>query len=275
MSDRARGPVRLLAAAAVGAVALGVACTELPTGTTPFAIEFLPLPSPGVVIGDTLRNEAGVATPLRAVVFDGSGDTVHDARVRFVALDAGVRVDTVAGWVVAGSVAVANVRLQALANGVPAMPQMLGVVPRPDSLALVTTAPDTVRFDLAGQPDPERFTVTSSAIQATVLSGGGASAVGVPSWLVRYTLEYHGSVVPERDSTRGVWLVDGSGRASAVDTTDGSGISSRQVRVRPILLADGGAPGADSVTVVITSSQRGQRLLGADYRVVLPIRSPR
>ncbi|HEX5830125.1 MAG TPA: hypothetical protein VFY16_04030, partial [Gemmatimonadaceae bacterium] len=111
--------------------------------------------------------------------------------------------------------------------------------------------------------------------QAKVLSGSGEAAAGVPSWLVRYTLEYRGAVVAERDSSLGVWLVNGGGRASAVDTTDGSGISSRQVRVRPSLLADGGAPGADSVIVVITASYRGQRLLGADHRVVLPIRSPR
>ncbi|HEX5829500.1 MAG TPA: hypothetical protein VFY16_00875, partial [Gemmatimonadaceae bacterium] len=119
MSDCARRRIRLLAAAAVGAVALGVACTELPSGPTPFAIEFVPLPSPGIVIGDTLRDEAGVATPIRAVVFDGAGDTVHDARVRFVALDTGVAVDTAAGWVVAGPVVVSSVRLQAFANDVP------------------------------------------------------------------------------------------------------------------------------------------------------------
>ena len=40
------------------------------------AIEFLPLPSPSIVAGDTLRDESGAAVPMAARLFNSSGEEI-------------------------------------------------------------------------------------------------------------------------------------------------------------------------------------------------------
>ena len=50
----------------------------------PAAIEFEALASPSIVIGDSLRNAEGVATPLHAIVRNIRGEIIDDAPVSYV-----------------------------------------------------------------------------------------------------------------------------------------------------------------------------------------------
>src|SRR5216110_2295736 len=84
----------MLGAVAIAAT-IGVSCIDMssPVGGVA-SISNLVLPSPSVVRGDTMRDSTGKATPLRARLLDGKGDTVRDTRVTFFVLDKGAHVDT-------------------------------------------------------------------------------------------------------------------------------------------------------------------------------------
>jgi len=59
----------LTLASGIGLV-IATACSDVPSDPdTPFSIEFNHAPSPSVVLGDTLFDSSGIATPLRARVF--------------------------------------------------------------------------------------------------------------------------------------------------------------------------------------------------------------
>ena len=81
---RRRGLQRIVIGA-LSAVGLGVAASCVEIGTSPSepaAIELSAFPSPSVVIGDTLRDEAGVIAPIRAIVRNVRGDIIANAVVR-------------------------------------------------------------------------------------------------------------------------------------------------------------------------------------------------
>ena len=85
-------------------VLVSAACAEVGSGPdVPAAIEIAELPSPSVVIGDTLRNIAGVVTPVRATVRNLSGDVIAGAAVRYLYADFGrdsaIAIDSVTGIV--------------------------------------------------------------------------------------------------------------------------------------------------------------------------------
>ena len=64
------------------------ACSEVGSGPdVPAAIEMTALPSPSVVIGDTLRNVEGVATPIQATVRNLEGNVITDAPVYYLYAD--------------------------------------------------------------------------------------------------------------------------------------------------------------------------------------------
>src|SRR5437868_13497967 len=80
-----------------------LACND-PGGNTGgvLSVEVKSPPFPAVVVLDTLRDSVGVAARLRATAFGvgGTTDTIRDARIRFVALDSSLRIDTL-GYLVA------------------------------------------------------------------------------------------------------------------------------------------------------------------------------
>lgn len=148
----ARGGARHLAAPTlVLATALAAACAEV--GTDPAAVvsvEFNRLPSPAILVGDTLRTLDGQRAFVRDSVklFNQGTDLITDAAtragIRFVATvdSARVRWDSTAGYLVqTGMTGLRTVGIQAQAGG---------LFPPPVSLAIVPFAPariDTVRTD--------------------------------------------------------------------------------------------------------------------------------
>ncbi len=241
----------------------------------PAAIEMTALPSPSVVIGDTLRNINGVVTPVVATVRNLAGDIIADAPVRYLyadfSRDSALDVDSATGLVVAVKAATGSARLAARIGSSLQVLRQLAVVQRPDSVDRVgqsdlavftTTLPDTGRNTATSNTSPA-LTVVVRHIDTTA-----NTAAGVGSWPVRFEL-----VTPANstnDTTQSVFLVDDSGRPSVLDTTDNSGVAGRKVRIRAAQFPAAGV--TDSVIVRAVVTYKGQPLLGAPFRLALPVR---
>lgn len=254
----------------------GVSCVEIGTSPSePAAIELSAFASPSVVIGDTLRDEAGAIAPVRAVVRNVRGDVISNAAVRYlyadVGRDAALTIDSLSGVVRALRASTGDARIAARAGGSLQVLRVLVVTTRPDSIdsgsqsasvpVFTTTLPDTGRLRALAN--------TSTAFTAVVRHVDSVATVsGVNAWLVRY--EVLTPANPTNDTTKAVYLVDDQGRASVVDTTDASGNAGRKVRIRATLFPTGTA--TDSVIVRATATYRGRALKGAPVRYALPVR---
>jgi hypothetical protein len=243
----------------------------------PAAIELESLPSPSIVIGDSLRNAEGVATPLRAIVRNIRGEIIDAAPVTYVYAeynrDSALVVDPVTGFVTAVKQPTGEARIAARVGGALQVLRSITVSARPDSM------------DRVGQPDISQLVTrlpddntssalanTSAALNVVVRSIGETDGVTtttpVRNWLVRYVVVMPAN--PTNDSSAAVFLVNDAGRASTVDTTDAQGVASRKVRVRAALFPASTQP--DSVVVEATANYRGTTLRGAPVRIVVPVR---
>lgn len=207
----------------VGSLALITAgCIDLGTDTNAIgAISFDGIPYPAVVAGDTLRNEAGQVASLRATVRSGSGDTVPNAKVQFFSRDTSITL-TANALVVGHANATGIARLFAATDGLQSITREIDVVRRPDSVEFVS-APESLvvsSADTTNNSAPFQLRLTNTA-----------SGSGVKGFLVRYTLEFRGSVIAPGDTAQ-ILLVDDGGRPSALDTTDATGTAGRRVHVR-------------------------------------------
>ena len=242
----------------------------------PAAIEFEALAAPSIVIGDSLRNAEGVATPLKAIVRNIRGEIIDNAPVTYVYAeynrDSALIVDPETGFVTAVKQPTGETRVAARVGGALQVLRAITVTARPDSMdrvgqpnisQLVTRLPDVSNSSATAN--------TSGALTVVVRSVGETD--GVPSttpvrnWLVRYAVVMPAN--PSNDSTAAVFLVNDAGKASTVDTTDAQGVASRKVRVRAALFPASAEP--DSVVVEATSSYRGTLLKGAPVRIVVPV----
>lgn len=278
---------RIAAPLLVVAAALAAACSEAGTGPGGIAaVSFDTLPSPGLVLGDTLRDAEGNVAPLRALAYDVDGNVVGDAPIRWIALSRdssddraldSLQVDSITGIATApvtGDSALyarrnATVRVLPQVNGLPGPARQIALTLRPDSLAVPDSA---LRPFLPLRNDTGGAARSSLPIGSRVLHDSaslGATFLPVRAWRVHYALEYRGQ--PVSAESRALWLVDDSFRRSAIDTTDGEGRAARRVRVHPDSLDIGATGGVDTVTVVITATWRGEPLRGAPARLKLPV----
>lgn len=178
---------------------------------------------PSVVVNDQLRDSLGVVAPLRVDAFDGDGQQVNDAEVRFIALDTGLTVQP--DGVVLGTrirTSPARVLAQVRRGGdLLQTPEVnIDVVPQPDS---VSPANDTT-FAPKTFPLTDPAPVPSDPLAVTVLSRatGVASGVGVRSWIVQYDILSE----PAGQDGQHTALFTGAGEARVTyDTTDASGVA--------------------------------------------------
>ena len=184
--------------------------------------------------------------------------------------DSALAVDSVTGLVRALKASTAEARLAARIG---ASLQILKII-------VVTTRPDSA--DRVGQPAPTLFTTTladtgrigananrSPALSMTVRhvdAPGVTSAVN--GWPVRFELLSPANTA--NDTTKSVYLVDNTGRASVLDTTDGTGTAGRSVRIRAAQFPSSAA--VDSVIVRATVTYKGVSLKGAPVRIALPVK---
>lgn len=123
------------------------ACTDIPTSDNAvLAIEIDTLPAPAVVLNDTLRDSTGKASPISARIFNFKGNLITTAAVRFHALDRGVNVDSVTGFLIGDSVRKTPARIVVSVGSLQAIQSLL-VTLRPDTVFGVN-ARDSLAYSL-------------------------------------------------------------------------------------------------------------------------------
>jgi hypothetical protein len=218
-------------------LAVGAAsCLELSVDPEQLSsIEFLAPTSPSIVAGDVLRDTLGAPEPLRARAFAADGDELPDLPFTFVATDSLVRIES-GNQLRAGSLP-GTARLYVSVPGLQSAPRSLEVIRKPDSIAASGKAVDTVRYTVPSSGSR----VDSSMTVGVVVRAG---SVPVNAVRVRFEIWRNGARLAPTDTT--IYALAGtSGRISVVDTTDGSGIASRTLRVP----ATAGTTLADSLEV--------------------------
>ncbi|MCU0622969.1 MAG: hypothetical protein MUF53_03785 [Gemmatimonadaceae bacterium] len=253
----------------LGATAIG--CSGAADPRAPFALEFLQLPWPSVVVGDTLRDSTGAAAPLRAFVFDGDGRRLTTAVVTFVPLDTGVRQFGTGGLVSTGW-RTSPVRLVASVDGLQSRPLPLLVTRRPDTLVAASATAPVVSYALP-QVDPTNL---STAVQVRLRSrqvvSGAPPDSTVPGWVVRFAV-VQGPTTTRVDSVQLVAeaasiSVAGLTARTERDTTDAAGTAGVKLRVFPQV----GQTTEDSVVLQATAEAFGRPVPGSPVRLVVRLR---
>jgi hypothetical protein len=234
---------------------VAVACLDISSPVTGIAsITSVILPTPSVVVNDTLRDTLGQAQPLRVYAFAPNGDTVKDAVVRFFAIDATHKlrvVDSITGFVVGDSLSpsasvVARVTPAEGKGVIQTQPVRLPVVPMPAS---ATRSNDTTfSFDPSlALSDTLATTLLSPPL--TVKVYGNTTDTIIQSYVVSYKVVR--APISKFPGEPTVVVFDRSGNDSTVAITDGSGLASRQLRIRLHSIPDAlKNPGASDVVVV-------------------------
>ena len=251
-----------------GLVLIGLGCQEIGTAPdVPGAIELPPFPSPAVVVGDTLRNLAGVVTPIRALVRNVAGEVIDKAPVRYLYADfnrdSALLVDSLSGRVIARKAISGEGRLAARVGNSLQVIRNLAVTIRPDTVerGAIPTLFTTVF------PDSGRNVNQSQPVTVTVRNLQGAAPTGVNHWVVKFELLRPAN--PTNDTSGAAFLIDDRGSTSVLDTTDGSGQAGRRVRIRAARFP---TTGTDTLEVRATVTYRGLPVRGSPVRLVAPIR---
>jgi hypothetical protein len=273
----------LFAGAAVFAIA--ASCADVTTSPSEAgSIEFSPLPAPAMVLGDSLRDIDGNATPIRAIVRNLKGDPLTDMPLQYTYVDASrdtsVSVNPVSGFVVSlkplGSITIGTTttaatmaRVGARAGDLQAI-DTLYITSRPDSADRNNvTEVDTLQASL---PDSSYGLSrnTSSALNVTVRNVDSTTKIvsAVSKWLVKFELVQPANAA--NDTTQGAFLVNDLGVPATIGTTDASGLARVYVRVRPSIFP--AAAGVDSVNLRATVTFKGQPVKGSPIFITVPVR---
>jgi hypothetical protein len=232
------------------------ACTDIPTGDdTVLSIEVGALPFPSVVVGDSLRDTTGVAAPLAPVAFNFQGEQVATPPFRFRAVDRGVTVDSVRGFIIGDSVRATPARVAAVLGNLQAFVPVI-VTWRPDTV-ITSQARDTLLYSVTDTTKNKSDPLTVSV--RNFFSASADSAV--KGWLVSFA-------ILSPSDTAFVRLVNDAFVASHVDTTDASGAAGRRIRMDVSRLSAVN----DSVVVIASVKYRGAPVRGSPLRLVLELR---
>jgi len=229
------------------------ACVDIPTGSNDvLSIQFNPLPAPGVVVGDSLRDTLGIVQPVSVTAFNFSGAEITDPPVRFSTIDRGIKVDSVTGIVTGDSVQSSS-RIFATIGGL-SVSTRIAVVLRPDTVAGSNTL-DSLLYSLVDTLN------VSSGLGVKVLHTTPTGTTGVASYLVSF------AVVSPPDTALAI-LVGDAGARSSLDTTDASGVATRRIRLDVSRLTSL----EDSIIVQAFVRYRGVNLPGSPARLVLRVK---
>ena len=248
--------------AAIGAAWLAVACLDISSPVTGISsITTVLLPTPSVVVNDSLRDTLGFAQPLVVYAFAPNGDTVRDVTVRYFAIDPTqkLHVDSMSGYAWGDSLSplakvVARVTPASGKGVIQTLQVALPVVPTPVE---ATTADALIDFPF----DP----TTVDTLASGVLSPGlevkvvGDADTPIDSYVVSYKIVRMPSSETGEPTVR---ILDRSGNDSTIAVTSSGGVASRQLRVRlsaiPNVLR--GPPATDTVVVQVRVLYQGKPL---------------
>lgn len=245
------------------ALAAGTAsCIDLSVNPDEIAsIEFVAPANPSLAQGDTLFDSLGRADRLVARVFTANGDLVADAPVTFVATDTLVRVVN-GNMLVGRKDSTGTSKVYAVSGQLQSVVRNVVVIKRPDSVAFNGSAEDTIRIKA---PATGVAIDTSKSVAVTVRAG---TTLSTP---VRVKFELLRRGVPLAPADTGTYaLVTTGARLSTVDTTDGTGVASRVIRIRTA----SGASVTDSLAVRATVTMAGPLKSKPILRTVLILPAP-
>jgi hypothetical protein len=238
------------------ALAVAIAgCVEISDNAdTVLSLEFDSLPSPSVVVGDSMRDTTGAIAPPIVRAFNYRGEEITSPSVRFHAPDPGITIDSVTGVIRGDSLRSTSVRVVASVGSLQAL-QRLDVTLRPDAVAAVDGR-DTLQYSLL-----DSTVNISEALTVRLTHGTAPDDSTVRSYVISFAIVSGGD-------PRGAELVNG-GKISTVDTTDANGVAGRAVKIRPIYFTD-----VDSVIVNATVKFRGTPITGSPVRLVVVLTPP-
>ena len=264
--------IRRIAAPLVTIAALtALACVDMSAPKGAASISALLLPSPSVVVGDTMRDSTGAVASLRVIAYDANDAPITGLATAFFVTDtAKIAHITNSSFLVGDKQGLVHVIGQV--TGVQTTPMIVPVTVAPTKLALSTTPPlpDTLVVPFTRAGDTTSASTGTQAIAVTLKGVGDTASVG---FIVKYALANAPATV-SGSATPAVFLVDDASKASLVDTTNATG-ASRSVLVKSALLADGALQSGaktDSVVVLVSASYKGKPVPGSPLRVKLPIK---
>jgi hypothetical protein len=252
--------------AVIGAT-IAVACVDMSAPNGPASISLLQLPSPSVVVGDSMRDSTGAPAALNVIAYDASGAPLSDFTPQFFITDtaAAAHIVSTTGILVGdklGSVRIIG-QIGALQTPVATVP----VTVAPTLIERTTSSKDTLEAPLTADTSVARAGKLAAAVLVT-----GADKAGAQGFVVHFTLAY--APRSANNSPAAVFLADERGKPSTVDTTDASGRASRDVVVITPFLGDSAVlfGQVDSVVVVAETSYRRALVSGAPVRIVIPLK---
>jgi hypothetical protein len=233
--------------------AIALACTKIPTADdSVLSFSVNPLPSPSVVVGDTLRDSLGVVRPITVSAFNFQGGSIPSPKVRFSSADRGIHVDSLTGIVTGDSVRT-GARIIVSVGSV-LSPVQISVSLRPDSAAPLN-ARDSLLYSLT-----DTTVNVSNPMGLTLLHGKGTDSA-----VVGYNVSFR--VISPAGTIAQLVNDNGAGGTTA-DTTDASGNASRRIKLNVLQLTNA----TDSVVVLASASYRGVQVRGSPVRLVLRYR---
>jgi len=245
-------------AIAVGTIAGLVAfssCTEIPTSESAvLSLTIDSLPAPAVVLGDSLRDTTGRAVPVSATVYNFQGGIVSNPPLRFQALDRGIHVDSVTGFLVGDSIRDTPARVAISVDGLQAT-RLVDITLRPDTVFPVKEL-DSLLYSLV-----DTTKNLSPALAVRTLNSPTSLNSPVKSYIVSF------AVASPADPLLAL-LVNDAGKESRVDTTDANGEASRKIRLTPARLT----ALTDSIIVLATVKYHGTHVRGSPARIVLKVK---
>ena len=251
----------------VVAAVVAMACIDMsaPKGR-PASISSLLLPSPSVVVGDSMRDSAGKVAPLRIIAYDANNAPIPSLEVLFFVTDSAA-VAHIENAIVIGGPRQGTLHVIGQTDGVQTTPVAIPITAAPTKFALSGKI-DTLKVPSAGINDTTSKSVGSEAIAVTLRGIGDTATLG---FVVNYELTKAPATIPS--SIPGVFLSENGTNPSPVDTTDAVG-ASRKLFVRSWLLADQAVRAGtktDSAVVIVRTSYKGAPVPGSPIRVVIPI----
>lgn len=199
-----------------------VACIALSVDPTAIgSIEFQAPSAPSLIRGDTLRDTTGAVERLHARVFAANGDEITDIPVLFTNTDSVATIRD-GSLLISNGDTVGTAKVYASAGGLQSNARNIVIIPRPDSIAPRVTL-DTINYTAP----TTGFSLDTASVGFIVRSGSRT----VGSVRVSFALYLGGTPLAPGDTARYA-LITSVGRVSTVDTTDGSGLALRILRVR-------------------------------------------
>jgi hypothetical protein len=261
---------RVITTLVVGGAIAGVACIDMSAPSGPASISTLLLPSPSVVVGDTMRDSAGVATPLVVQGFSSAGSMITVAPQFFVTDSiAHATVGLTTGFLVGDSLGQVHVvgQIGNLQTNIATIPVSVA----PTQIAIGPTFADSLIAPFSSDTSLAGSGSTGLPVLIT-----GVNNVGAVGFIAHYTVV---SAPPSISSANPAVLLMSSGTPpvpSKADTTDGSGAASLSLTVVTARLVpdpaflNGSKP--DTAIVEANSTYRGTLLAGSPRRFVVQIR---